>query len=86
METPDGLKTLYKPETKETGRDKKSLTETFQITNYLSMPMGIKLRVNMCGEYSGRKTLLNWRMSLPLLQLIPISGITHPQNKRSTPR
>ncbi len=49
------------------------------------MPVGIKLRVNMCGEYSGRKTLLRWRMSLPLLQLIPINGTTHPQNKGALP-
>lgn len=54
-------------------------------TIYLSMQLGNKLKVNMCGEYSGRKTLLNWRMSLPLLQLIPIRGIPQPQNKGALP-
>lgn len=49
------------------------------------MQLGNKLKVNMCGEYSGRKTLLNWRMSLPLLQLIPIRGIPQPQNKGALP-
>lgn len=56
-----------------------------QITNDLSVPVGIQLSEIVCGEYSGRRTILNWRMSLPLLQPIPISSITYPQKKVRLP-
>lgn len=54
IEAPDRLKTLHKPETKEEG-ETKGLTETFQITNYLSMPLGNKLRVKTYSNTLGEK-------------------------------
>lgn len=41
--------------------EEKREEQTFQITNDLSLLLDIELRVDMCGEYSGRRTILNWR-------------------------
>lgn len=45
------------------------------------MPLGIKLRVNICHEYSSKLE----NVTAPL-RLIPVSSITHNHIKASSPR
>lgn len=55
--------------------------EAFLSTFSLSMPLGTKLRVNMCREYSSKLE----NVTAPL-QLIPVSSITHNHTQNSAPR
>lgn len=52
METLDRLKHSISQRQSKRKRKRVSLKH---LTIYLSMPLGTKLGVNMCGEYSGRK-------------------------------
>lgn len=52
--------------------------ETFLSTDSLSMPLGIKLRVNMSHESS--------KLENVIFQLIPVSSIKHNHTRTSSPR
>lgn len=64
MDDGNKLSSLHELETKD--KEKEAILST----ESLSMPLGIKLRVNMSHEYSSK-------LKNVLFQLIPVSSITH---------